>query len=545
MRFVFAVFFAGLLLGCPRAVPPSDQAAVTADAGVTPQQLLARRVDAIDAEVEQVVHAVDEALWTQWTTGAALDVAKATAGHDALFSKASLDALRTARAQQVEVERARHLEAWLSSELLARGVATETEAIASLEAGATFTLDGREVAWRELPRLLVNERSAVKRRALWAASLSVVERLDALLAAREEKAKAVLAPLEVSSVLDLMAQTREVNLEVLAADARHVLEQTDVVWSDTLKRLSAAELKLPVDALTRADLPRLLKVPAAVDAVFPKASVAKLAVDTVGELGLAGTSGLTLELTEGSKKKPLPLTVVPARGDVRVSYRPTGGLRDMTQLLGEVGTALALHAAHTGHVSTDRLGDPSAAQELAELVSSLVLEPEWLTARGISPEHHAAVIAAAKANRLYAVRRACLGVLLHLETAGLPEADARAHAVELMGRALGVKVTAAEGVRLRLELDDGLRSATQLQALLLASQRHATLGAAWWKQAKPVLAEWSAGTATPIAEDASRVAALARLLEGAPAQPAAQAFPGPVEVLDGGRPFSTVDGGTN
>jgi hypothetical protein len=509
--------FTCLALGCPKSVPMEQQPhAVTPDAGLTPELVLAGKVDAIDLEAERVMYAVDAALWTQWTSGAPLDLAKAATGHDALFSKATLETLRTAQAQHVEAVRARHLELWLLGNLLAHGITAETEALASLEAGASFQLDGREVAWRELPKLLVTEKSAVKRRALWAASQPVVERLDALFAVRDEKAKEVLAAYDVPSPLELDAQTREVNAEALAAVARTVLTQTDEAWKASLKRLSDAELKLPLDALTRADLPRLLKVPAPVDAAFPKGIEAKLAVDTVFELGLAGAPGLTLELTEGSKKKPLPLTVVPAKGDVRVSFRPAGGLRDVTQALGEVGTALALHQAKTGHASTDRLGDPARAMVLAELLSSLVAEPAWLSARGVPAEQHAAIIATAQVNRLFVARRACLGVLLQVETAGLSEADAHARAAELIGHAYAVKTTALDGLRLPLDLDDGLRAGTTLKSMLVAAQRRATLPEQWWsgQGAKALLAEWSDGTRRSL-EDGANPAALVAWLGGA------------------------------
>jgi hypothetical protein len=180
-----------LLTACPKSAPPPDVKPVEqADAGTTEAELIAPKVDALEAEVLAVVKAVDEALWQHWTAGAPLDLAAATKGHDALFSKDSLALLRRARALRPnDARRLDDLSRWLTGELLARGVAAESEALANLEASATFTLDGKELVFRDLSKLLVSEKSAVKRRALWAASHAAAQRLDAAIARRDEKLK--------------------------------------------------------------------------------------------------------------------------------------------------------------------------------------------------------------------------------------------------------------------------------------------------------------------------------------------------------------------
>lgn len=491
-----------LLAACPRGVPDSmqDVRAVSVDAGSSEEQALAAQVERIDSEAAVVVRAMDEALWQHWVADAPLDLAKATVGHEQLLSKPTIEVLRRAQLANVEPIRARHLESWVVGAMLAHALTAETEAVASLEAAATFSLDGKEIAWRDLPRLLVIERSAVKRRALWSASAAAAGRLEVLHAHRDAVEKETLASLEVPSALDFEAQTREVNVEALAAQARNLLEATDPLWKETLKSAADAELKLPLEAVTRADVPRLLKTAPAVDAAFPKGSVPTFALATLADMGLSGAAGLTFDLSDGPKKKPLPLTVAPSASDVRVSYKPAGGMRDLVQLLGEVGAAVALRSAKTGHISTDRLGDPGRALTLSQLFIGLAADPAWLTARGIAEPLQPAIIAAAKAHRLYVLRRACLVLLLRYETANLSEAEARARFVELAGRVYMVKVPADEGVRFRLELDDSLRSASTVKAFELAALERSTLPADWWRKPETVtqlLAKWASGTAHP------------------------------------------------
>ena len=268
-----------VLVGCVRSSPQPDGAPPQPDAGITEAELVASKVDALEYEVSHVVRAIDEALWLHWTSGAPLDLHAATQGHDALFSKQSLVTLRRARELNASgALRVANLEHWLIGELLARGVAAESDALANLEASTTFTVDGKELAWRELNKLLVSEKSAVKRRALWNGSHAAALRLDAAIMRRDQKVKEVLTSLELPAPLDFAAETRGLDLDVLQKSASEVLKRTDAEWKLTLQALSDADVKLPITALTRGELPRLLKVPAEVDAEFPKAKIATRAV---------------------------------------------------------------------------------------------------------------------------------------------------------------------------------------------------------------------------------------------------------------------------
>jgi hypothetical protein len=475
-------------LGCTRAVPAADATAVSApDAGTTPRERLEARVDALDDEAGAVLAATDEVLWQHWTQGAPLDLATAAVGHEALFAPATLELLRQAQAQGAAPRRAALLEQWLLHERLSRALVPDAEGLASLEASATFSSGGREVPWRDLPRLLVSERSAVKRRALWAASLPVAGRLDALIAHREERAQAALAEVGAPPPDALRARTRELDLPALAVTARELLEATDGLWRRTLGELSQAELRLPVEALTRADLPRLLRVPPAVDAAFPGDAIGPRLVDTLAALGLGSRPGLAFDLALAPAKQPLPLTVAPSPARVRVSFKPAGGLRDQRLLLSEAGAGLALSLAATPFASTNRLGDPARVGVLAALFAGLAEEPGWQAARGVPEAQREPAARQARALSLYALRHAAALVLLHAEPPDLPEAEARARAVKTLALALGVKVAPEEGVRLRVELDDGLRGATELKASLAAAVLRQRLGEGWWSAPERVV----------------------------------------------------------
>jgi hypothetical protein len=208
-----------------------------------------------------------------------------------------------------------------------------------------------------------------------------------------------------------------------------------------------------------------------------------------------------------------------------------------------------LGSAKTGHLSTDRLGDPSRALTLSQLFLGVAADPAWLTARGIAPSVQPAIIAATQAHRLYVLRRACLVVLLRAETAALGEAEAQARFVELAARVFMVKVPPDEGVRFRFELDDSLRAATTIKAFELAALERSRLPEQWWRSPEVItqlLAHWATGTAHPwwtLADQEQGAAALLQsfFVEGtALAQAPAGLAADPNSLPDAG---AAVDGG--
>jgi len=512
------------------------------DAGAAEAEALRPKARRIAQEAERLIARSDQVLWSHWTQGAPLDLSAGDAG--TVLTHESLRVVRRARELKADDPRAlKHLEQLVVGELLARGVVDESTTLANLEASLTCSVDGKEQRWRELNRVLLNEKSAVKRKAVWASCLPAAQQLDAAMVKRDAKVKEVLASLEVTSALDFASDSRELDLDVLAKVSARLLELTDDHWRATLHELSENDLKLPVESISRADLPRLLKLPAAVDAAFPKGQVGARGVQTLGTLGLYGKPGLTLDLAEAAKKNPLPLTVAPKLNDVRVSFRPLGGLRDQGLLLSELGTALALLSSKTGRFETSRLGDPAIAQVSGALFATLLGEDGWLEDMKVGDR--IGVKTAWRAQQLFALRKAAGTVLARLELTDT-EADeqaARARFVAIMTRALGVKLTPEDGVRIRLETDDFLRSATLLRSMLLAATLREKLGPGWWRKpesGQALSALWAKGTALP-AETL-----LGPLMQGLMAAvPPRSALPG-----DGGvvepfiRPQRVADAGT-
>ncbi|MDP3505158.1 MAG: hypothetical protein Q8S33_32770 [Myxococcales bacterium] len=527
------------LAACPRS-DSSVQAnlGAAADAGVVDSELgrLRAQATSVSNDTRDWSRAVDAALWNHWTSGAPIDWTTLNTKRDALLTTERLSMLRRALERGADDELAlEHLSVFLEAEAVSRSATAEADAVATLLSTSTFTFDGKDVRWADLNRLLATEKSALKRKALWTASLPAAEKLDAALAARDAKrAEALLAAeqllfqrgdatgdarlvglLAPKTLLAFEAEQRDVEPEAMRQVAEGVLALTSEAWRLTLERLNQADTKLPMATLTRADLPRLMRGSAEADLAFGKKELAPRAIATLGALGLYGKKGLTLDLSEAVKKNPLPLTVTPGGpADVRTSFRPLGGLRDQQLLLSELGIALALQHVTAGRFEYERLGDSALAQATGELFATLPGDAEWLEAQGVPEAARPIVIDAWQVQRLFQARRAAAAFLVRLDCIERNDAQSRSRAAAIFTRALGVLHTEADMARMRFDSDDGLRSATTIRSMLMAEHLRGELnrsaGGPWFRSAgagKDLVELWSTGSSVPLETRVTRLGA--------------------------------------
>jgi hypothetical protein len=457
-----------VLSGCPKNVPrPASEPGQSAAPPSSIDPALDKEVTALAAEALALVKERDDALWTHWTLGVPLELEKPAQKHAGLFEDEALVKVRLARSKGVgHPIGLKRFESWLLGERLARASAAANGALAQLEETATFKLEGKELRWRDLGRLLANEKSAVKRKALWVASREAVAAVAEGCRKRDEAIGLTQVPDDETLVR-----------------ARALLDETQGEWKQLLEELARSELGLPGDKVTRADLPRLLKPSSVADPVFPRQQQATKATAVLSALGFYGLPGLTLDLSESAKKNPLPLTIAPGgASDVRVCFRPAGGVRDLSSLLGELGRALALHETKEPPEALSRLAIPVEAEASALLFAQLAESRVWLKEQGVSEADSEAAARSVRALRLFSLRRAAGNLLAAKASVGQsPEATAEAWRVASV-EALGVPLSPEDLPRWRLESDALGRGAGLLGAYALASAWRKALPDHWWKQ---------------------------------------------------------------
>lgn len=451
-----------VLSGCPKTVPPPLEPPPVRK-GPTAEEKRAKAVAAVEAEALALVKEEDELLWAHWTRGDPLELEKPASKHAALFEDRTLALVREGGNKP--------LLDWLLGERLARATAEANATLTGQEEIAKFTFDEKPLQWRDLNRLLGNEKSAVKRKALWAASRETIAALAEGYQKRDEAVAAALTALGTTA-----AERAGLTTEESAALGKKLLEDTEAEWKRLVEQLGKSELGLPADKLTRADLPRMLRPSTAADASFPKADQAAKATALLEALGLYGLPGLTLDLAESAKKNPLPLTVAPGGPeDVRVSFRPAGGAHEASVLLGEVGRGLALREIGESRLSTPLLADASF-----RLFAELASDAAWLKSQGVADAAAASAINSSRALRLFTLRRAAGNLIAQHEAQGQADDAAASSWRTWSARALGVEVPTEDAARWRLERDPLLRAVGMIRAALLAEQLRGKLSPQWW-----------------------------------------------------------------
>ncbi|WP_419145113.1 chromosome segregation protein SMC [Myxococcus stipitatus] len=469
----------------PKALPtpaqqvPSEEQQLSVEVGA-----LARRAEALLEEQHRLV-------WVFWTEGRHVDVAGTYAGQEDLFSLdhiRKIDRLRQLTQDPREVRALTALHSHFAGEYLAHALAESNDASANLEASLTFTVDGRELRYRDLERLLANERNAAKRRALYTEATPALERLNQTLRRKEERARELVRELGFASYEAFGGELRQADLGRLSVLAEEILQATQAPYRVVMERLSQRELGLAFKDITRADIPRLFRSREVEDA-FPKGeSLLKAQATLAGmNLALGDMKNLQVDSRDLPRKSARPLALaVKVPDDVRFSFKPGSGALHQARVLHEFGHALHLAFTRETRFELSRLGNPTVGEAYSSLFEDLLEDPVWLEEHaGISGEQRAQFLATSSAHKLYLIRHAAGRLLYQLELHRRPDVDARALYREVMSRTDDIPMRDEDAARYLVDQEDFFQSADSFRAWFLAGQLQAQLkarfGPAWWR----------------------------------------------------------------
>ncbi|WP_240360319.1 chromosome segregation protein SMC [Pyxidicoccus caerfyrddinensis] len=500
------------ITACPKG-PPAD-----ARKALTEQQQLTADVKDLTTQAEALLEAQHRLVWVFWTEGRHVDVAGTYAGKEALFSIENIrkiDRLRQLTTDAREVRALTALHSHFAGEYLSRALAEFNDAAANLEASLTFNVDGKDLRYRDLERLLANERTVARRHAMYTAATPALERLNQTLRRREERAEELVRELGFSSYEAFGGELRQADLGKLSVLAEEILQATQAPYRVVMERLSQRELGMPFKDITRADIPRLFRSREVEDA-FPKGESLLKAHGTLSgmNIDLAELPNVKIDSRDLPRKSSRPLALaVRVPDDVRLSFKPGSGALHQARVLHEFGHAL--HSAFTKETRFElaRLGNPTVGEAYSALFEDLVEDPVWLEEHaGVAGEQRSKYLAASSAHKLYLIRHAAGRLLYQLELHRRVEADPKELYREIMSRTDDMPMTDEDIARYLVDQEDFFQSADSFRAWFLAGQLQAQLkarfGPAWWRspQSGQFLKDlWAKGNALSAREVAEAI----------------------------------------
>lgn len=491
----------------PLPPPPTEAERLTAD------------VRSLASRAEALLEAQHQLVWVFWTEGRHVDVSGTYAGQEDLFTLDNIrkvDRLRQLTKDPREVRALTALHSHFAGEYLSHALAEYNDASANLEASLTFTVEGKELRYRDLERLLANERNAARRKALYSSATPALERLNQTLRRKEVRAEELVKELGFASYESFGGELRQADLAQLSVLAEEILQATQAPYRVVMERLAQRELGVPFKDITRADIPRLFRAREVEDA-FPKGeSLAKAQATLAGmNLDLSVQTNVQIDSRDLPRKNTRPLALaVRVPDDVRVSFKPGTGVLHQARVLHEFGHALHLAFTKEKRFELARLGNPTVGEAYSSLFEDLLEDPVWLEEHaGVSGEQRAKFLATSSAHKLYLIRRAAGRLLYQLELhRHTTEVDPKALYREVMSRTDDIPMTNEDTERYLVDQEDFFQSADSFRAWFLAGQLQAQLkarfGPSWWHapQSGEFLKDlWAQGNALSAREVANAI----------------------------------------
>ncbi len=386
--------------------------------------------------------------------------------HADLFTE---EAVRTRLAEQ-DTTAGRYLADFAASKFLEDQVKALTEEISNAELAATVPWDGEEVAYPNVPILLMNEDDRHRRHALAQLYHSKQTEFNPLRIHRWNRLHDLARSLGFA---DYIAQYDELR----ALDLRHLAEQTNWLLDVTAEHFEAqlsarlAGQEIPRYEAGIWDVAALLRAKE-FDSLFPAERMVHALKQTLAGLGidLEAQDNLLLDTEFRPLKSPRAFCVdVRAPEDVRLVIKPAGGVDDYRSLFHEAG-----HAEHFCHVAPGldfayrRLGDNSVTESYAFLLEHLLFSPAWLEGvMGLEPAAYEPARGSFRFGLLWYVRRYAAKLNYELELhAGLVDGKANAY-VFWLKRGCQVQIPPTRYLE---DVDDGFYVAQYLRAWIFEAQ---------------------------------------------------------------------------
>ncbi|MBN2564786.1 MAG: hypothetical protein JXB46_03665, partial [Candidatus Eisenbacteria bacterium] len=229
-------------------------------------------LDDVRARADEMSQRVMEAYYNADAYGEELDVAAIVAGYPDLDDPGLaryVGSLRDRATDPVERKRLEYLYYDIVGTIVWNDLVSSLDEIANIESAGSVTVDGEEIAYRDLGNRLFNEPDSARRKSLYLAlGEFAVERTNRLRAQVVNESRDRLREFGFDDLGDYEEQRRGLSFDELEADVVSFLEDTDDIYFELTDSASREMLGRSVTEIEDYDRGRLFRG-AEFDRYFP------------------------------------------------------------------------------------------------------------------------------------------------------------------------------------------------------------------------------------------------------------------------------------
>lgn len=447
-------------------------------------------VPKIREDAEELMLEQSKAYWKTWVLGDPSNLAALYDNYPNLFTKISIEAVKTALEEENDKQQIKALTFllhYMESEYLYKQTAQLWDIYNDLEANLKVLVGDKLIPYRELEVHISNAESPEKRAKLGKEEYRIYRLLNDVVLKRElQLSHKLVKDLGYKDYLELAVSYKMLDLESLLILCEKFLKETEPEYLVLFDAVSP----IPRDQFRRSDILHVLGAKDW-DEYFPQEPMIAALKNTLKPIGfdLDVQKNLKMHVEPLPKKNPravcFPMAVPE---DVRISIKPKGGKDDYSALFHEMG-----HAQHFANTKTDiwefqQLGSNAVTEGYAYLFEGLIEDSEWLKENTkLTGEKLKKFLDHARFSNLYMVRR-YMSKLIYEVKLHRDEKDPQKLYQKLMSTGYGFDLTEEEALRYLSDVDPLLYAADYVQAFFIQAMLEETLikkfGRKWWHNPK-------------------------------------------------------------
>lgn len=342
-----------------------------------------KKMQKLRKDAETLVRKQSEMYYKTWVYGAPSNQAALYRKYDYLFTKNSVKIADTLYAKEKNKDEKKALlffKLYLLGEFISKQQAKYFDEVENIEAESKVTVNGETIPYREVRTKLYNEKDAMKRKALYTATDSVLDTLNKKYLATEKLNQSEAKKLGFLSYVALCEHLKFLDFKVFKSISQSFLSDTDGLYTKLVEERVQKELGVPLSEFYRYDILRLFKAEN-FDAYFPEKNMLPLLTQALKNMGIDLKLQKNLKINMDKREKKNPRAVcfpIMVPSDVRLSIKPVGGLEDYVSVFHEMG-----HGQHFANTKEkvfefQQLGTNAVTESYAFLLEYLLSDPYFM-----------------------------------------------------------------------------------------------------------------------------------------------------------------------